>query len=152
MNLSVQNYIMNNTHCNLIQKTAFKGKYLTSKAFAKEPEVLEKIKTLPKNVFIEQAEFLKFCKSIDITPKISGAITKRLAEVRQAKTAPDSAIKSFIESSRRVIEGYKWLSNNARQLSKDEIAVVSKISLDAQLPQDIRNNADELLKKNAKII
>ena len=85
MNLSVQNHIMNNTHYNLIQRTAFKGKYLTAKAFAKEPEVLEKIKTLPQNVFKEQAKFTKFCNSIDITPRITGAINKRLAEVWQTR-------------------------------------------------------------------
>ena len=83
MNLSVQNNIMNkNTNYTLLQKRSFKGKYLTPEAFAVESEIINKIKTLPNNIFLDYSEFLKFCKSIDITPKISRAITKRLAEVR----------------------------------------------------------------------
>ena len=55
-----------------------------------EREVVEKIKTMPDNIFKEQAEFLKFCKSIDITPKISSVIRNRLAEVWQAKVGSKS--------------------------------------------------------------
>lgn len=151
MNLSIQNHIMNkNTNYTLIQGTTFKAKTLTRKAFAAEPEVIEKIKTLPNDVFIDLAKFLKFCKSIDITPRITGAINRRLAEVRQAKADSDNVIKSLIESSRNVIEGYRWLLNNKRQLSEKEIAEVTDISLDTRLPQYIRNNANELLQKNTK--
>ena len=92
MNLSVQNHIMNNTGYNSIQKTSFTGKFLTPKAFAAEAEVIERINTLPKNVFLECSEFVKFCKSIDITPKINRAIKNRLTEVRQTNLGS----KSFI--------------------------------------------------------
>lgn len=92
MNLSVQNHIINSTRYASIQKTSFKGKFITQKAFDAEPEVIERIKTLPKNVFLECSEFVKFCKSIDITPRISTALTKRLAEVWQT----NSCSKSFI--------------------------------------------------------
>lgn len=147
MKLSVQNHTMNNTNYALIHKTAFSGKTLTPKAFAAETEIIEKIKSLPRNVFEEKTEFLKFYKSIDVTPKISRAMTKRLAEVRQANAG---STKSLIDTSKRVVEGYKWLLNNCRQLSKDEIAEVTKISFDSNLPIDIRTNANELL-KNTKI-
>jgi len=86
MNLSVQKYIMNNTRYTPIQNTTFKGKFLTQKAFAAESEIVEKIKTLPNKVFLEYSEFTKFCKSIDITPKINRAIKNRLLEVRQKCT------------------------------------------------------------------
>ncbi|MEE3349811.1 MAG: hypothetical protein VZR09_07205 [Candidatus Gastranaerophilaceae bacterium] len=92
MNLSVQNHIMNNTNYTSIQKTSFKGKFLTPKAFAAEAEVIERINTLPKNVFLECSKFTKFCKSIDITPKINRALKNRLVEVRQTKVGS----KSFI--------------------------------------------------------
>lgn len=152
MKLSVQSHIMkNNANYTLIQKTNFKGGKLTSKAFAAEAEILENIKTLPKNVFLEQEEFLKFCKTIDITPKISSAIKKRLAEVRQVMVCSSNIQKSFIESSKRIIEGYEWLLNNGRQLLSDEIAEVTKIAFDVKLSPDIRNNAKKLLKKQCKI-
>lgn len=153
MNLSIQNHHMmnKNTTYRFIQKTAFKGKYLTSDAFSREFEIIEKIKSLPNNVFEEKSEFVKFCKSISITPNIYGAIKKRLSEVRQVKLGSDNAIKCFIESRKRIIEGYKWILNNSRALLKNEIAEVTEISLDTKLPQDIRKSADELLKKNAKI-
>lgn len=87
MNLSIKHNIMNrNTNYILIQKTPFKGKIITPEAFAAEPEIIRKIKTLPEKIFLESAEFLKFCKSINITPKISRAIKKRLAEVRQVNS------------------------------------------------------------------
>ena len=93
MNLSIQN-INKNTNYTMIrtQKITFRGYYLKPEAFAAEHEIVEKIKTMPDNIFKEQAEFLKFCKSIDITPKICSAIKKRLTEVWQAK----SSSKSFI--------------------------------------------------------
>ena len=83
MNLSIHSHIKSNTNYALMQKTTFKGKLLKPSAFAAEPEVIARIKKLPNNVFMDSIAFTKFCKSIDITPKISRAITKRLAEVRQ---------------------------------------------------------------------
>jgi len=77
MNLSIQN-ITKNTNYAMIRtsKVTFKGYYLTPDAFRAEGAIIEKIKTMPDSVFKEKNEFLKFCKSIDITPKISHAITK----------------------------------------------------------------------------
>ena len=93
MNLSVQN-ISKNTNYTMIRtsKITFKGYHLKPEAFTAEREIVEKIRTMPDNTFKEQAEFLKFCKSIDITPKISIAITKKLAEVWQTK----ASFKSYI--------------------------------------------------------
>ncbi len=73
-------------------KMTFKGYHLKPEAFSAEREIVEKIRTMPDNIFKEQAEFLKFCKSINITPKISSAIKHRLAEVWQTKANS----KSFI--------------------------------------------------------
>ena len=93
MNLLIQNQVINrNANCILIQKNSFKGKFLTKKAFAAEDEIVKKINTLPQNIFLECVEFLKFCKSIDITPKISRALKKRLIEARQTNVNS----KSFI--------------------------------------------------------
>lgn len=147
MKLSVQNYKMSKTNHTLIQKPALKGKTLTPKAFAAETEIIEKIKSLPRYVFVERTEFLKFYKNIGITPKIYRAITKRFIEVRQTKVNSDNPLKRFIESNKRIIEGYEWLLNNCRKLSKSEIAEITEISFDTKLPQDIRNNADKLLEK-----
>ena len=84
MNLSIQSHIVNkNVNYISMQKNSFKGKFLTPEAFAAEEEVIKRINALPKNIFLECAEFVKFCKSIDITPRISGALKKRLAEARQ---------------------------------------------------------------------
>ena len=93
MNLSIQNTI-NNTNYSMIRtpKMTFKCYHLKPEAFIAEGKIVEKIKAMPDNIFKEQAEFLKFCKSIDITPKISRAIKNRLAEVWQAKANS----KSFI--------------------------------------------------------
>lgn len=87
MNLSIHSHIKSNTNYALMQKTTFKGKPLKPSAFAAEPEIVEKIKTLPNNVFMDSVAYLKFCKSIDITPKISQAIKKRLTEVWQANSS-----------------------------------------------------------------
>ena len=92
MNLSIQSHMMSNNNRVLTQRTTFKEKFLTPSAFAAEPEVIARIKKLPNNVFMDSIAFTKFCKSIDITPKISQAITKRLSEVWQAKASS----KSFI--------------------------------------------------------
>ena len=93
MNLSIQRCRVMNTNPNILtQKPSFKGRFLTPEAFAAEEEIIKKINTLPQNIFLECAEFVKFCKSIDITPKISGAIRKRLVEVRQ----PNISSKSYI--------------------------------------------------------
>ncbi len=93
MYLSIQSNMVNkNTNYTLKSKVSFKGKFLTPEAFAAENKIIEKIKTLPNNIFLDSAEFTKFCKSIDITPKINGAITKKLIEVRQTKMNS----KSFI--------------------------------------------------------
>ena len=93
MNISIQN-INKNTNYNMIRtpKMNFRGYHLKPDAFMAEREIAEKIRTMPDNIFKENAEFLKFCKSIDITPKISRAITKKLAEVWQA----NAGSKSFI--------------------------------------------------------
>ena len=86
MNLSIQN-INQNTNYTMIRtpKMTFKGYYLKPDAFKAESEIIGKIRTMPDNIFKEKDEFLKFCKSIDITPKISRIIKKRLVEVRQKK-------------------------------------------------------------------
>ena len=93
MSLSIQNTnkVTNYTMIRTPKKT-FKGRHLKSDAFAAEHEIVEKIKAMSDNIFKEQAEFLKFCKSIDITPKISRAIKNRLTEVWQVKANS----KSFI--------------------------------------------------------
>ena len=93
MNLSIQ-HINKNTNYKMIRtpKMTFRGYHLKPEAFMAEREIVEKIKTMPDNIFKEQAEFLKFCKSIDITPKISSVIKNRLVEVWQVKASS----KSFI--------------------------------------------------------
>lgn len=84
MNLSIQSYAINNNSSSiLMQKNSFKGKYLTPEAFAAEEEIIKKINKLPQNVFLECAKFVRFCHSIDITPRITGALRRRLVEVRQ---------------------------------------------------------------------
>ena len=92
MNLSIHNHILSNTNYALIKKITFKEKILSQNAFTAEPEIVERIKTLPQNVFMDSVTFLKFCKSVDITPKISRAIKNRLAEVWQT----NASSKSFI--------------------------------------------------------
>lgn len=156
MNLSVQNYVINkNTNYTVVHlpKTGFKGKFLTSKAFASERKVIEKIKTMPNNIFEKWAELLKFCKNIDIIPKISGVKNKRLATVhnknKQETAASDNALVSLIESSSRIIDGYKWLLNNSRKLFKEEIAEIKEIMSDPRLPVEIRCKAQELLEKTS---
>ena len=156
MNLSVQNYVINkNTNYTVVQlpKTGFKGKFLTSKAFAAERKMIEKIKTMPNNIFEEWAEFLKFCKNIDIIPKISGVKNKRLTSVhnknKQETAGSDKALISLIESSSRIIDGYKWLLNNSRKLFKEEIAEIKEIISDPRLPVEIRCKAQELLEKTS---
>lgn len=91
MNLSIQNNKISNNRSQM-QRITFKARMLTPSAFAKEPEIVERIKILPQNVFMDSAAFLKFCKSIDVTPKISREIKKRLVEIWQAKASS----KSFI--------------------------------------------------------
>ena len=102
---------------------------------------------MPENIFKEKAEFLRFCKSINITPNISRAIKKRLTESRQPKTDSDKTLQSLIKSSERIIEGYKWLLNDGRKLLTNEIAQVKEIMSDSKLPQDIRTKAKELLER-----
>ena len=93
MNLSIQHNVMTkNANYISIPKNSFKGTFLTKEAFAAESKIIEQINNLPKNVFLEFAEFVKFCKSIVITPKINGVLKKRLVEVRQANINS----KSFI--------------------------------------------------------
>ena len=92
MNLSIHSHIKSNTNYALMQKTTFKGKLLKPSAFTAEPEIIERIKTLPQNVFLDSVTFLKFCKSIDITPKISQAIKRRLTEVWQTNASSRSFI------------------------------------------------------------
>ena len=94
MNLSIQ-HINKNTNYTIIRasKMTFREYHLKPEAFMAEREIVEKIRTMPDNIFKEQDEFLKFCKSINITPKISRAITKKLAEVWQV----NASSKSFIE-------------------------------------------------------
>ena len=130
-------------------KVTFKGYYLTPDAFRAEGAIIEKIKTMPYSVFKEKNEFLKFCKSIDITPKISHAITKKLVEVRQVKKGfDDNVVTSLTESSKRIIQGYKSLLNDGKKLLKYEIAEIKEIMSDSKLPQDIKDNAKILLEKN----
>ena len=90
MSLSIQT-INKNTNYAMIRtpKITFKGYHLKPDAFRAEGEIVEKIKTMPDSIKKKKDEFLKFCKSIDITPKISRAITKKLAEVRQVKRGFD---------------------------------------------------------------
>ena len=150
MNLSIQDINKNNNYTIIkMPKMAFKGNYLKPEAFAAENEIIEKIRTMPDNIFKEQVEFLKFCKSIDITPKISRVITKRLAEVRQVKEGlDDNVTKSLIGSSNRIIQGYKWLLNNGKKLLKEEIDEIKEIISDSKIPQGIKDKAKILLKRN----
>ena len=150
MHLIIQN-INKNTNYAMIRapKMTFKGYHLKPEAFRAEGVIIEKIRTMPDNVFKEKNEFLKFCKSIDITPKISHAITKKLVEVRQVKKGfDDNVVTSLTESSKRIIQGYKWLLNDGKKLLKDEIAEIKEIMSDSKLPQDIKDNAKILLGKN----
>ena len=150
MNLFIQN-INKNTNYAMMRtpKMTFNGYHLKPDAFTAEHEIVEKIRTMPDNIFKERAEFLKFCKSIDITPKISRVITKRLVEVRQTKEKfDDNVVTYLIESSKRVIQGYKWLLNNGKELLKEEIAEIKEIISDSKLPQDIKDDAKVLLEKN----
>ena len=150
MHLTIQN-INKNTNYAIIKApmVPFKGYYLTPDAFRAEGAIIEKIKTMPDSVFKEKNEFLKFCKSIDITPKISVALKKRLAEVRQVEREfDDNVVTGLAESSKRIIQGYKWLLNNGKKLLKDEIAEIKEIMSDSKLPQDIKDNAKILLGKN----
>ena len=137
MNLSIQNINKISNYAIVRKpKTTFKGYYLKPEAFTAESEIVEKIKTMPDNIFKEKTEFLKFCKSIDITPKISRAITKKLAEVRQTqKGVDDNVVTSLVESSKRIIQGYTWLLINGKELLKDEI---TGIMPDSKLPHDMK--------------
>lgn len=79
MRIHMQSYMANNNNNyarKKMSKTTFKGRILTADAFAAEQGIIEKIKTMPSNIFKEQTEFKKFCKNISITPRISVAITK----------------------------------------------------------------------------
>ena len=93
MILSIQHMNKNTNYTKIrTPKTTFRGYYLKPEAFMAEREVVEKIITMPDYIFKEQTEFLKFCKSIDNTPKISRAIKNRLAEVWQG----NASSKTFI--------------------------------------------------------
>ena len=60
----------------------------------------------------------------------------------------NNVVTGLAETSKRIIQGYKWLLNDGKKLIKDEIAEIKEIMSDSKLPHDIKDNAKVLLRKN----
>ena len=143
----------NDSFSQKISKINFKGNVIPD-TFVSEQEIINKIKTMPRKTLEEREAFIKYCKSIKITPQISAAINERLANIeKEAKiesVAYIEAIDKATNACKKLIEGYKKLLESSGQLFDDEIAQIRDIISRKYLPENIRIEAESLLKRIPK--
>lgn len=137
----------NNSLSQKMSKINFKSNMIPD-TFVSEQEIIKKIKTMPRETLEERQAFIKYCKSIKLTPQISAAINERLANLdKEAGAICKEVIDKVINPSKKLIEGYKELVESGVRLREKDILYIKKMTLESILPENIRNEAKSLLER-----